>query len=210
MKTLATIAVLVSLAPSVSAEVVDRVVASVGRQVVTLSDVVKEDRVACFLDGRALPPLDPAHVREVAGRLVDQLLIRREMEVGSIPLVSVENLEPRMQSIRAKYKDAGAYRAALARCELEEAVLSRSVGFQIELLDFIDLRVRPGLQVAAEEIEKYYNEEFAPEVRKRGESAPPLESVRERIVAILTEREVNQRLAVWIAELRAQRPIRIR
>ena len=191
-------------------EIVDRIVATAGKEIVTLSDVQREQRIECFQQGRQVAVLDAARLRELATRLVDQALIRREMQNGAFPPAPPEKLDPQMEAMRGRFPDSAAYRAALEHCGLEEETLRRHVQFQMEMMNFIDFRVRPGLQVAPEEIESYYRQEFLPELRKQGSPAPSLEEVREKILAILSERQVNQRLAVWIAELRSHTVIRLR
>lgn len=195
---------------SARAEVVDRIVATAGKEIVTLSDVRREQRIECFQQGREVADLDAGRLRELAARLVDQILIRREMQNGAFPPSPPEKLDSQMEAMRGRFPGSAAYRAALERCGLEEETLRRHVQFQMDMMNFIDFRVRPGLQVTQEEMGTYYRQEFLPELRKQGAPAVPLEEVREKIAVILTERQVNQRLAVWIAELRSHTVIRLR
>src|SRR5947209_12722763 len=62
-----------------SGEIIDRVAASIGRQVITEADVTDEIRVQSFIDEKA-PDFSVENKRKALDRLVDQTLIRRELE----------------------------------------------------------------------------------------------------------------------------------
>jgi hypothetical protein len=65
--------------------VADRVVVSVGPEAITLSEVREEIAVTAFLNGEK-PDYSPGVTRRAAERLVDQTLIRKEMDLGRYPL----------------------------------------------------------------------------------------------------------------------------
>ena len=67
-----------------TAEVVDRVAVVVGTNVITESELLREVRLTEFLNGEPLD-LSPEKKRAAAERLVDQQLIRTEMELGRYP-----------------------------------------------------------------------------------------------------------------------------
>ena len=192
------------------AEIVDRIVASVGKQIVTLSDAQEEYRVQCFLEGKALGVPDNARIREIAGRLVDQALLRQEMQGGSFPHVAPETIQAQMEEIRRRFPDQAAYRKALESYGLEEDVLRRHLQLQADAQEFIEHRFRPGAQVTAEEIERYYRQELLPELRKQHAREPALEEVREQITALLVERHINEQWAAWMKDLRSQAEVHMR
>ncbi len=71
------------------------------------------------------------------------------------------------------------------------------------LSEYVDLKVRAFIRVREEEIEDYYRKnekEFA---------GAPLESVRDRIEDLLTEKEINRLLKIQIEELRSKAYVRI-
>jgi hypothetical protein len=198
------------LVAAARAEVVDRIVATAGRSIVTLSDVEQEQRMVCFLNGGPPSLSDPARIRDLASKLVDRLLIRREMEGGVFPSSPKSETDASMRATRQRFATDDAYRAAQERCGISEVELVRYLELQNQVLDFIDFRVRPGLQISSEQIRAYYDEQLMPAWTKNNEAVQPLEAVREQIVALLTEREVNVRLDAWMQDLRAQAEIRLR
>jgi hypothetical protein len=198
------------LAVAGRAEVVDRVVASVGKQVVTLSDVQREQRMVCYLNESEVQVTSPERIRELAGKLVDRILIRQEMESGAFTEGPQEELDSAVLGSRLRFSSDAAHQAALVRCGVTQKEVLDYLALQNRILDFIDFRVLPGMQIDSAEIQNYYDKEFVPASQKRGQPAPPLDQVRDKIAALLKERQVNERLDVWLKELRTQAEIRIR
>ena len=67
------------------AEIIDRIAVSVGKSVITTSDIDRQIRVSAFLDG-VKPDLSPANRSAIADRMVEQKLIRRELETSRFPV----------------------------------------------------------------------------------------------------------------------------
>ena len=96
-----------------AAGVVDRVAVVVGDAVITQSEVLDELRLTEFLNGQ---PLDtgPEQRRAAAERLVDQQLIRKDMEIGHYPEPSAAESEAILRNFRQQhFPTPAAFRAAL-------------------------------------------------------------------------------------------------
>ncbi len=199
------------LAVAAPAEIVDRIVATVGRRVITLSQVQEAWRVERLLNQQPPQPLDASLVREVADRLLNQALLAQEMEASRFPHVSGSEIEARMAEIRQSYGGEAGFRQALEKHQVEEQALRRRVELEENLNRFIELRFRPIVQVDEPAIERYYRETLLPQLRQRGSSqTPQLDEVRERIEEVLVAQRINGELANWIKELRAQANIQWR
>ena len=75
------------LAPwGAQAEVLDRIAVTVGKQVITESEILRDLRVAAFIDGKP-PDMSPAAKRKSADRLVEQILILQEAADSHIALL---------------------------------------------------------------------------------------------------------------------------
>ena len=64
--------------------ILDRIAVTVGKQVITESDVIRDVRVAAFLDQKPVD-LSGAEKRKAADRLVDQYLILQEAAFSRDP-----------------------------------------------------------------------------------------------------------------------------
>jgi hypothetical protein len=198
------------LGGSLFAEIVDRVVASVGTRVVTLSDVREAYAVQAMLDHKPMGPLDEQRIRSVGERLIDQLLIQQEMESTRMaPMPEVERDKRRAEIIKSLGSEA-AFRRGLADGGLEEARFWAVVDQQMNVFRFIDLRFRPQDAEDEQAIERYYREELAPKLRQQGAPVPELSAVRDQIAQIVAQERINQDYAAWIKELRSQVIVRIR
>jgi len=86
--------------------------------------------------------LSPDRWRAAAERLVDQQLIRHEMEIAQFPQPAPSEAEALVSAIRQRYSTAEAFRAALERHEITEQQLAQHLLWQLAVIRFTDLRFR--------------------------------------------------------------------
>ena len=86
----------VVLLPGAHAEVIDRIAVTLDNQVITQSEILREMRLTAFLNGDPLD-LSGESRKKAAGRLIEQKLIRKEIEApqylevtGSVGLLNVD------------------------------------------------------------------------------------------------------------------------
>ena len=213
-KRLIPILLLVVLAAAARAEIVDRMVAVVGDRVITWSDLVAEARYQAFLANEGPPDAEELarpEIREpILTRLIERRLLEQDRDV--LPFVPPDDSETdqKLDELRLKFPSLAAYRQALMRARLSEADLRERLERETNIMAFVDLRLRPQVRLNALETELYYLETFEPELRRQGQSEiPPLTEVRGRIEEILAEHQMNQRLELWLRDLRARMGVRI-
>ncbi|MGI8960048.1 MAG: hypothetical protein ACR2IV_09865 [Bryobacteraceae bacterium] len=186
---------------AVSAEVVDRLAITVGREAITELELDEELRVAAFLNRQpAVRDLDTR--RAAADRLVEQLLVRHEMEVSRYPLPGEEDLNSYFDQIRGQLSGSEEFDQALGKYGLNERTLRDHLALQLTTLRFIEFRFQPEIDISETEIRTSYEREFAT-WRKAHSGAPPnLEASRESIRRALTEERIDRALEVWLQERR--------
>jgi hypothetical protein len=129
-----------ALAVTLSAAVVDRVAVVVGRTVITETEVLQEARLAALLN-QAPVDLGPAARRAAAERLVDQQLIRNEMQIGGYAQPSGAEIDDMLRNLKQeRFPTEDQYRAALDRYGLAEQDLRRHLAWQLSTIRFTDLR----------------------------------------------------------------------
>jgi hypothetical protein len=122
--------------------VVDRIAVVVGDQVITESEVRREVRLTAFLNGAAVD-LSADSRRAAAERLVDQQLIRNEMQVaGYRPPSPEQGAKVLADFRRANYPNEAAYRAVLAKDGITEDELKDHLLWQAAALAFTEQRFR--------------------------------------------------------------------
>ena len=181
----------ICLAGPLGAEIVDRLVVAVGQQTITQLQLDEEIRVTALLNRRPLVR-DLETRRAAADRLVEQLVIRREMEQGRYPLPSGQDVNAYLEQIRAQNGGEAGLAKALATYHLTESTLRQHLESQLVMLRFIEYRFRPDATVSDEEIEAAYK------------GAAGKNGSRESIRSALMEARTDAALNAWLAESRRQ------
>lgn len=192
------------------ADVVDRVVASAGEQVVTLSAVRRQLRIEALVADRE-PEYSAANLRRAAERLIEQALVLREMELSLyVPPTMAEADAAREKFILARKRNPTEFYAQVAKLGFSEDDFKKEVLWRISVQRFVNFRFAPGIQVSEEEIEKYYKEEFTKQAKAADANAkmPQLEEVRETITLILATRKTNVALDQWMLQTRETLKVR--
>ena len=186
------------------AEIIDRAVMTVGRQVVTELELEEEIRVTAFFN-QVSPADNIAQRRAAADRLVQQLLVAREMRLSHYPVPSETDIQSAFARIRDLYKNQRDFESALARCSLDTNVVKRHLAQQIATLHFIEYRFRPELGISEADLQNRYNRGLA----AWGTDHPGVPSLsfdarRDSIRSALIAERTDQALENWLRETRKQ------
>jgi len=203
MRAAAVIALVFAMALPGTAEIVDRVAVSVGNQVITESRILVDLRVTAFLN-RTEPDLSAETRRDAADRLVDQLLIRREMEASTYPLPAESEADAPEKALIASVGGDAPYDDALRKYGVTREEVKHQLWWQITTVRFIDYRFRPAVQAPRSAVLDEYNREVD-QWKARGEtSIPNFDDARATMEQIVLEQRANQALDVWLGETRKQ------
>jgi len=197
-----TLGLALAAAPA-AAEIVDRIVAVVDREAITLSEAERARKLHLLRAGSEAPPLVDA-----VERLIELRLVLREVERYPAQAVAPEEIAAAVASVRAAFDSQSSFEMALTEAEMTEAELGAQLRSQIAVTHYLERRFRLLIQVSDEEIHLYYREELTPELGRTGEAPPALESVSPAIRRILEERDFNSQIATWIEQLKARANVR--
>jgi hypothetical protein len=185
--------VAVSLAPTV---IIDRIAVIVGNSIVKDSDIDRNIRVTCFLNNVPLN-LDNAGRKSAANRLIDQIFIRREIQLGDYPVATPQETNSQLDRLKEqRYRSKLAFEQALHRYGLTELELRTEFQWQLTALRFIEIRFKPAVLITDDDINKYYQEHAA--TLQRQYPGKSLDDLREKIRDTLTGQQVNQRFFRWL------------
>ncbi len=184
---------------------VDRVLAVVDEDPILQSDV---DRVV-RLGLQAPNPGEGAEAfrKRVLGSLIEDRLRWHEVDRFGFTEVPVELVEAEVTKIQKGFPDDRAFQKALADAGLTLQGLRQRMTQQLLIVTYVDERLGPQAQIANDEIEKYYQSVLVPEMKKRGQPAPPREEVRDQIREVLKQKKLTAALAKWTEELRGKADI---
>jgi len=181
-------------------ELVDRIVAIIDRDVVTLSEAEQAGEIARARTGASDPLVS------IVERLIESRLVEREVERFTGEPVSPELVDGALQEVRARFPSESAFREMLARSGLSEEELSAMLRKQIGVAQYLEQRFRPLTFVTEEQVAAYYRDELRPAIE--GAPAPELSDVSESIRRVLEERTFNARVEEWIEGLKGRARIR--
>ena len=190
------------------ADIIDRIAVSVANRVITTSDLDREVRVTAFLNG-VKPDFTPAGKRATAERMVEQKLIRNELETSRYPVPAASEVEPEFEQFKQKYfKSGDEYRRALADLGITEDDVKAELLWQRTLLLFIEVRFRPGVQVTDLEVQDYFEKTVAPVARAAHPTVPlSLEDYRAEIEQKLSGQRVDEETDRWLQQVRRRTEI---
>lgn len=187
--------------PLMRAEVIDRLAVTVGNRVITQLQIDEELRVTAMLNHE--PVVRSLETRrDAADRLVEQLLIKFEMELSRYELPDSGDVDKYYQQIEEANGGAAEFEKALAAFNLTRDSLRGHLELQLTELKFIDVRFRPDANVTDAEIETAYQSKIAIWKKTHTGTPPTLDASRESLRAMLVEEHTDSALNTWLAESR--------
>lgn len=193
----------------------DRIVAVVNREVITMSQLERSVRAAREAPAdpteNCTPPAtgEPSFEARVLQCLIDELLqfqhVRRFPEFGVLP----EDIDAAYRTLEAQYASSEAFAQALAEQGRTPAEVRYDLEREALIAAYVDLRYRAIVDINEREVSAYYEDVLRPEMERQGEPMPPLQVVDDDIERILVETEVNRRVDEWIADLRRRADITV-
>jgi len=164
------------------AAVVDRVAVVIDKTVITESEVLEDLRLTDFINNHPLD-LGAAARRAAAEHLVDQELIRRELENSGFGQASPGDADAPLRKFRQdRFQSLEEYRAALQKYGITEDQLRRRLLWQVTAIGFTEQRFRPF------------------EIGSSSQSA-------DRAVSDTASNTVDQRMDAWLKQARANSKI---
>jgi SurA-like N-terminal domain len=203
------IVVLLMFAPGMgrSAEILDQLAATVNGQAVLASDVEEELRYEYFSAKRPLSDTSPADEKDALNRLIDQQLLREQMHSADFRAVDAAAVEKAFDTFKSDYGSSESWISALASYGITEVAVKSHIETELNQLRLIDLRLRPSIQVDAESVRSYYEQQILPKLPPGPH--PSLQQSTSAIRELLIQQEMNASLDSWLAGLRTGARIRI-
>ena len=193
--------VLFAFAACANAVVVDRIAVIAGDRAIKDSDIDRELRVVSFLNSEKAQATEATR-REAAQRLIDQTIIRRDIELARYSEADPKEVDAMYRQVRGRYGTEAAYQAALKSAGITDQQLRNALKWQMDVLRFIEQRFRPATVVTPEQVRDYYRQH-------RSEFGTLTESeAQPRIMKILRGNEVNQEFYSWLDRSRKDLNIR--
>jgi hypothetical protein len=178
------------------AKAVDGIAARIEDDIITESEVRELSAFQQLVDGKAKSRTEV--IQELAG----QWTVHGEAALAAFPPPSREDVDRAYEQFVKQFPSPQEFQNRCAAVGLTEAAVRRILEQQLFLSHFIDYRFRPAAQVDEKQIEAYYNDEFAPQLKGKNQPVPPLEDVEDTIREVLIQRAISERAAKWLDDTR--------
>jgi hypothetical protein len=185
-----------------SAQIIDRVLAVVDGQIITLSDA---RTVLAF----GLIPADVSGdpVRSAMQRLIDRRLMLAEVERYAAPEPLPAAVDQAWNAVQGRFPDALAFEIALNQSPLSRDELHRFVRDTVRIDAYIAQRFASAVQVAEDDVVTYYREH--PAEFTAGGRLRPYEEVRDAIGTALMHRQRDTFVRQWVDGLRRRAALQV-
>ena len=191
-------------------EVIDGVIATVNRKPILQSEWDDAVRYEAFMQQKPLRAVTEADRVSALERLIDRRLLESQMSDASRFAPSRDEVRVSLAKLREQIpgaKEDQAWRRMLSSYALKERDIEAGLRSETQMMNFIEVRLRPSVHVQPEEVEAYYRAQVLPDMEKVGVKVVTFEELEPRIREVLVEQHIDQLLDTWLHNLRQQTPI---
>jgi hypothetical protein len=175
---------------------IDGIAARIEDDIITESELHELAAFQQLTDGHSRPRI------ELIQELADQWIVRGEASATKYPRPSQDDVRRAYEQFVKQFPSITDFQSRCAAAGLDEVGIRRILEQQLYLSRFLDYRFRPAAQVERQQIEAYYHNEFAPQLKARGQPVPPMEDVEDTIREVLVQRALNDLAQKWLDETR--------
>ncbi|MGB8888834.1 MAG: SurA N-terminal domain-containing protein [Candidatus Korobacteraceae bacterium] len=199
-----------ALVPGSAGEVIDGIVATVNRQPLLRSDWDEAVCFEAFMQQKPLSAVTESDRVLALQRLIDRQLLKAQMGNADSMLPSEDELRHDLAKLRAQVPNGNndeSWRKLLASYALNETIVKQHLRTEVQVMNFVEVRLRPNVHIQADEVEAYYQNQLLPDLQKNGGKVVPFDEVEPRIRELLTQQRMDELLDAWLHNLRQQAEI---
>lgn len=195
-KTLAILIAACWLVPAAhSQQVIDRIVAQIGGSVITQSQIVELGRFQKLVDGKEKTASQRLH------ELAQQWIVSHDATLNDFHQPSAQDVQHALAALEKRYGSVATFQKHLKSVGLSESDVRRLLNREIFLSRYLDYKFRPEVRVDEQQIEEYYRNTLVRELKKTGQSVPPITRVAAQVREVLIEQGVSQRATRWLDQM---------
>jgi len=199
---IAGLAILVAASGSARAEIIDRILAVVDTQIITLSDVRAALRFGLVPEEVSLDP-----TAAVLQRLIDRRLMLIEVDRYAPPEPADPAVNASLAAAERRFTDALAFEIALTQSGLTREELRRQLRDSLRIESYLQQRFSTALQVSDDEVARYYREH--PEDFTRDGQLRSFDDVREIARTRVIESQRAAFVRQWVEGLRRRGAVQL-
>ncbi len=195
---------------ALAGDVIDGIVATVNRQPLFQSDWEEAVCFEAFMQQKPIAEVTEADRTKALQRLIDRQLLQAQMGSETSLQLSPDDLEKDVAKLRAQLPHGGddqSWQRLLANYGLTPSTLRSHLRTEVQVMNFVEVRLRPHVHVQPEEIEAYYKNQLLPDLQKNDGKVVALDEAGPRIRELLVQQRMDEMLGAWLHNLRQQAEI---
>ena len=191
-------------------EVIDGVIATVNRKPLLQSDWDDAVRFEAFMQQKPLATVTEADRAGALQRLIDRRLLEIQIADPNYLAPTREEVHANLTKLRDQIpaaKDDRGWQTLIAQYGFSQSEIEANLRREMQMMNFIEVRLRPNVHVQPEEVEAYYRTQVLPDMEKAGVKVVTLQEVEPRIRELLVQQHMDELLDAWLHNLRQQSQI---
>ena len=192
----------------VPGEVVDQIAALVEGEVITFSEVQQLVQYKGW-EVPAAPQKKRDLYLSVLDQIIDQKLISRQAQQTPGMGILEEEIDRQLKAYRRRFSSQDQFQEKLESMQMSESDLRDLIQRELTVWKFVQTRFEPFIILVPQQIQQYYQETLAPQLRQTGAPLPALELVQEQIREILILERTNQEMDRWVRNTRRKAQVRV-
>ena len=195
---------------ALAGEVIDSVIATINHKPVLQSDWDDAVRFEAFMQQKPLGRVTEADRVSALQRLIDRELLEIQMTDPNYLAPSREEVRANLTRLRAQIpaaSDEQGWQKLIAAYGFSQREIEANVRCEMQMMNFIEVRLRPNVHVQPEEVEAYYRKQVVPDLEKAGAKVVTFQEVEPKIRELLVQQHMDELLDAWLHNLRQQSQI---
>ncbi|MGH9686364.1 MAG: hypothetical protein ACRD5K_04650 [Candidatus Acidiferrales bacterium] len=139
---------------------------------------------------------------EVIRELIDQWIVSGEATATQYPKPFPADLDRNFAQLEKRIGSPADFEKRCADAGISVRAVRGILTEQIYLSRFLDFRFRPAAQVDAKQVQKYYQDVLAPQLKAKGEKAPSIADVEPEIREVLVQQDIDALSKQWLDDTR--------
>lgn len=186
-------------------ETIDRIVAVVNEEVITLTDLRIARAFGLFEDKAEEPT--KLSFSDILERLIDQkLVIQLSAEKASVNVQELDAYEKRLQERMGEEKIKEAFQGF----GLDWSGLREYIRERLLFESLISRKFGQTVVISLDEMEDFYRNSYFPSQREKGLEPKPMMEMLKEIESTIREKKIKNQVQEWIRNLKKQADIYIR
>ena len=199
---------LLAFAPhSFAGELIDGVVATVNRKPVLRSQWDEAVRFEAFMHQKRLADVSEQERFAALKRLIDRELLDAQMGDEKALRPSENEINDDLAKLREKFSVGNNdenWQALINSYGLTQASVAAHLKDEVQVMNFIDVQLRPNVRVQDADVQAYYQAKLVPDLKQNGAHQVPLDEVAPKIRELLVQQHMDEMLDAWLHNLRQQ------